>query len=105
MHPEIAEVLKCYRKKLEEMGISVNRIILYGSRVEGQYDEDSDLDIVVVSDDFKNLDLWERSCILGRARVSIYHAMDIKGVTEDELKNARAGSFMHDEVLQKGVAV
>ncbi len=57
----------------------MKKIILYGSYVTGGAKEDSDLDLVVVSDDFKDMDLWDRLCLLGEARVEIRRPMEILG--------------------------
>ena len=80
-------------------------MILFGSQAKNHINENSDIDLVVVSDDFRDMDLWERSCLLGRARIGIYQSMDIKGITQKELEEAEQGSFIHDEVLMKGLEV
>jgi len=49
---EIIEILRKFQKVLEEKGIHVEKIILYGSRVTGKFHKDSDIDIAVVSPDF-----------------------------------------------------
>ena len=36
-------------KSLDEMGISIESIILFGSRARGDYNEDSDYDILIVT--------------------------------------------------------
>ena len=49
-----------YLKKLLEFKrglsekLSINRMILFGSRAEGTEGVDSDFDLIIVSDDFKN---------------------------------------------------
>jgi predicted nucleotidyltransferase len=67
--------------------------------------EDSDIDLVVVSDDFKNIDLWERLCLLGRARLGIKRPMEIIGITEEEYEKEHTGSFIGDEVKLRGIEV
>ena len=71
MDKEIHRIINDYKRKLEDMGIKVKRIILYGSHALGKAEEDSDIDLLVVSDSFKDMDLWERLCLLGRARIGI----------------------------------
>jgi predicted nucleotidyltransferase len=36
-------------KSLDEMGISIESIILFGSRARGDYNEDSDYDILIIT--------------------------------------------------------
>ena len=94
-----------YRKKLETLGIRAKKIILYGSRVSGMAREHSDLDLVVVSDDFSDMDVWDRLCLLGRARKGISRPMEILGLTVQEFDSEGEGSFIGDEVKSKGLEV
>ena len=103
MDTKIAGIIEQYKSNLEAMGIHVHRIILHGSQATGNAREDSDIDLVVVSDDLKSMDLWERLTLLGRARKGIPYSMEIDGITEDECNRARAGSFLADEILAKGI--
>lgn len=94
-----------YKERLETLGISVKKIILYGSQASGRAREDSDLDLVVVSDSFRDMDLWERLCLLGRARKGINRPMEILGLTEEEFESEGRGTFIGDEVKSKGIEV
>ena len=105
MDKEIAHLIKEYQQKLESSGVRVKKIIIYGSHASGKPGKDSDIDLVVISDDFKNMDLWERLCLLGRARIGIKRPMEILGFTEEELAAQPIGSFIGDEVKPKGVVV
>ncbi len=105
MDKEITHLIKEYQQKLESSGVRVKKIIIYGSHASGKSGKDSDIDLVVISDDFKNMDLWERLCLLGRARIGIKRPMEILGFTEEELAAQPIGSFIGDEVKPKGVVV
>ena len=98
-------IIAQYKEKLETMGIRAKKIILYGSHASGKAREDSDLDLVVVSDDFKDMDLWERLCLLGRARKGVKRPMEILGLTQEEYESDQVGTFIRDEVKAKGVEV
>lgn len=105
MDKEIYQVISEYKRRLEALGFKVKKTFLYGSHAVGKAREDSDIDLVVVSDDFKNMDIWERLCLLGRARIGIRRPMEIVGLTEEELKSEDSSSFIKDEVKSKGVEV
>lgn len=105
MDKEVYSIIAQYRQKLEASGIKVNKIILYGSYASGRAGEDSDMDLLVISDDFGNMDLWERLCLLGRARMGIMKPMEILGLTEEEFAHENAGTFIGDEVKVKGIEV
>ncbi len=105
MDREHYSIIAEYREVLEAQGVRVKKIILYGSYVTGGAREDSDLDLVVVSDDFKDMDLWDRLCLLGEARVEIRRPMEILGMTEEEFEAEGKGTFIGNEVKLKGVEV
>lgn len=105
MDKEIHWIINKYKQKLEKLGIKVKKIILYGSYAVGNAKEFSDIDLAVVSDDFKNMDLWERLCLLGRARLGIKRPMEIIGFTEKEFEEKHKGTFIGDEVKAKGVQI
>ncbi len=49
---EVIEILTKFQKALEEKGIQVTKIILYGSQGTGKFHRDSYIDVTVVSPDF-----------------------------------------------------
>ncbi len=51
------------------------------------------------------MDLWERLCLLGRARIGINKPMEILGLTEEEFIEESKGTFIADEVKLNGVEV
>lgn len=105
MDKRIYPIITKYKQNLSALGIKVKKIILCGSYAKGKTKEDSDIDLVVVSDDFKTMDLWERLCLLGRARIGISKPMEILGITEEEFIKEHKGTFIGDEVKSNGVEV
>jgi len=103
MDKEIDFIVKQYKERLKALGIKVKKIILYGSHAQGMAKEDSDIDLVVISNDFKDMDLWERLSLLGRARMGIRKPMEILGLTEEELAQEGEGTFIGDDVKAKGM--
>ena len=102
MDKEINGIVALYREKLEGSGIKVKKIILFGSYAKGGVTEESDIDLVVISDDFNKMDLWDRLCLLGRSRIGIKIPMEILGYTEEEYNKKEPGSFIYDEVKTIG---
>ena len=106
MDRENYTIINEYRDRLESLGVEVKKIILYGSYASGTARKDSDLDLVVVSDDFRNMDLWERLWLLGQARAGIRKKpMEILGLTEEEYESDSIDTFIRDEVKAKGIEV
>ncbi len=54
------EVINNLRTVLESNGITVQKMVLYGSRSREHSEQFSDIDIVIVSPDFSGKDYWER---------------------------------------------
>ncbi|OGL44804.1 MAG: hypothetical protein A2W05_00625 [Candidatus Schekmanbacteria bacterium RBG_16_38_10] len=105
MDRKIYLIITKYKQNLEALGIKVKKIILYGSYVSGKIKEESDIDLVVVSDSFRNMDLWERLCLLGQARMGIKIPIEIIGLDEEEFNEEHSGTFIGDEVKAKGVEI
>jgi predicted nucleotidyltransferase len=49
------ETIDRFRTILERKDVTVDKIILYGSFARGDYRDDSDIDLIVISDDFASL--------------------------------------------------
>jgi predicted nucleotidyltransferase len=105
MDKRVNQAIREYKDSLEQLGIRVKRIILYGSHALGNPKEWSDIDIVVISDNFKDMDLWERQVILGRAHGKIREPIEALGYTEEEYKSKGRGTFIGDEVKIKGIEI
>ena len=107
MDTKIAEAIERFKHSLKEMDIFVKRMIMFGSHVSGKNDEHSDIDVIVISDDFKGMNLLRRQEIIGLAlaRAKILEPFDALGYTEDEYNSKEDGTFIGDEVKSKGVEV
>lgn len=80
---DVLKIISDFRKALE-LKIRVDSIILYGSYVGGNYREGSDIDIVVISDDFKGLTHWQRAGILSDAIYQVFKPIEAVAMTKKE---------------------
>lgn len=76
-----------FRKAIEARGINVNRLILYGSYARGDYREGSDIDLILISEDFKNHDYWSRIDLLSAAIYDVFEPLEVVGFTPEEWDN------------------
>lgn len=83
----IKEPLNQFIKKIPPF-IKVDEVIVFGSYLEGNATEDSDIDLFVISDSFKGMDLENRLDILYDATDNIEPDIHPWGHTSEELKSA-----------------
>jgi predicted nucleotidyltransferase len=57
---EIIKVRDILRELLQQRGISISKIVVFGSYAKGIEKEDSDIDIIVVSKVFRGKSIFER---------------------------------------------
>ena len=66
-------LIKSLKKFLEKLGkdINIEKVILFGSRARGDFNSQSDIDLIIVSDGFENMSFFERV-----KKVSYYWEID-----------------------------
>ncbi len=101
---QVKAIVAKYKATLQKCGIKVDRIILYGSFAQGREREHSDIDLVVVSENFQKMNLRERLEVLGMAAARIMQPIEAKGYTAEEIKSVSNISFL-SEILKAGVNV
>ena len=72
----VIEIVAGFHKALEARGIKLFKIILFGSYAEGCDHEGSDIDLLVISDDFRGRNYWERIDILSDAIYEIFEPIE-----------------------------
>jgi len=104
---KLHQIVKDVKAAIEAMGISIDKEILFGSYAKGTADEHSDIDIAVISNDFKDMRLLERLELTGTAlaKAKIMEPVEIRAYTGYELKSKGKGSFIADEIKAKGVEI
>ncbi len=101
---QVKEIIKQYKESLLKCGVKVERFILYGSFAQGNPREDSDIDLVVVSESFEKMDLRERLEVLGIGAARIMKPIEAKGYTSKEIELAPKISFL-SEIKKSGINI
>ena len=99
---EVLSILAHFRKALAKQGVHNARLMLFGSYAHGNPHEGSDIDLVVVSDDFAGKDYWQRIDILTEAIYEVFEPIQAVAVTPDEWS---AGDLTICEFAKDGVEV
>ncbi|MBF0387496.1 MAG: nucleotidyltransferase domain-containing protein [Candidatus Omnitrophica bacterium] len=81
---DILEILRLFRQTLEERGVHVERMILFGSWAAGTQREGSDIDVVVVSADFAGKDHWARIEAVSGAIYKVFAPIQAFTLTPEE---------------------
>ena len=80
----VLDTVTRFREALEERGITISKIALFGSHATGSPRPDSDIDLVVISDDFDGKGYWERIDVLSGAVYEVFEPIEAVAVTEEE---------------------
>jgi predicted nucleotidyltransferase len=100
----IKEIVAEYTQTLKTLGVDVERVILYGSHAKDSQRKDSDIDLVIISNDFRKMNSRERSEVLGIAAAGIMRPIEARGYTPEEINMVTEASFLK-EVLETGVSI
>lgn len=86
----IKEVINFLAKCLRGKGLNISKIIVFGSYAYGKTTEESDIDIVIVSDDFEGKNIFERAKLTKEAEIMTIKRylvpLDILTMTPKELE-------------------
>jgi predicted nucleotidyltransferase len=98
----VLNIVNLFKDNITKKGIHIDRILLYGSYANNTQRKDSDIDIVVISDSFKDMDYWHRIDILADVICDIFQPIEAVGMTNEEWNNK---VFMAAEYAQNGISV
>ena len=95
---QIKRVINDLVESLKRKGIKVDRLILYGSYVNGKPRSDSDIDVAVISSSFNNKNLLKRQELLGEAIFGLNEPVEVIGYSYNEFTKRSRLSFLFDIV-------
>jgi len=82
----------------------VDRVYLYGSYAKGKPRPHSDIDIAVISSVFGE-NIVKETAMLMEAFEDVSLMVEPRAYSREEYNKAEKGSFLYDEVIQKGVSI
>jgi predicted nucleotidyltransferase len=81
---------------LREGGVTPSKIILFGSQAKGKATKESDIDVVIISEDFRNKDILERAAMTKNAEIRTLKKfmipLDILTLTPEENETSLIGA-------------
>jgi predicted nucleotidyltransferase len=88
---ETIDAIKFLEHCLIESGLEISKIILFGSQANGRATDESDVDVLIISNDFQGKDIFERAAMTREAEVMTLRrfmiAFDIITLTLEEFGN------------------
>jgi uncharacterized protein len=96
------------KDRLQQTGLNVQKIIVFGSQANGKYNIGSDIDIIIISHDFTNKNIFKRARLTKDAEIMTIKKfmipLDIVTMTPEELADdksllseyARTGEVIYD---------
>jgi predicted nucleotidyltransferase len=103
--PELEQVIRRFIQQLEKMGIHPQRVMLYGSQATGTAREESDIDLIVISDDWESLNQRERLELLGIAAARILEPVQAQGFTSAEISQRKIMPFWEHILKETAIEV
>lgn len=86
------------------LDFDIKKVILFGSRATKEYGEESDVDLIIVSNDFNNMDFFERA-----AKMYDYWKLDLPVdficYTKKEFEKLKKRISIVKEALTNGIII
>ncbi len=99
----INEVVDFLKQSLINSGIHVDSIALFGSALNGNMNNDSDIDLIIISSDFSNLDLFERAKLTMKPETDTFKKykipMDIINLSLEEYNDSKTRLFYQSKIV------
>ena len=97
----VVKKIKAFKRVLEE-SFNISKVVLFGSYAKGNPQKDSDIDVAVICDDFKNIDRIELTKLMLGIGQSIDINIEPLGYSEEEYNNCDNRTFLA-EIKRHGV--
>ena len=103
--PELKQIVQRFCEQLEKMGIHPEKVMLYGSQATGTTREGSDIDLIVISSDWKKFNQRERLELLGIASARILEPVQAQGFTPVEISKNQLMPFWTHVMKEQAIAI
>lgn len=104
---KIRKIVKYLSERLEDRGVDVSDIILFGSQARGDAKKDSDIDLIIISKSFRGKDIFARADLVGHAEMETIKKFmvpfDIIMKTPEEYKSRK--SLIVGYAMEEGISV
>ena len=99
----INEINAYLKQSLIKHGIHVDSIAIFGSALSEKMGKDSDIDIIIISSDFQNLDLFERARLTMKPEIETLKRfkipMDVINLSPEEYNKSNLKIFYRSKIV------
>jgi uncharacterized protein len=99
----INEIIQFLKDLLIKNGLNVDSIALFGSALTGEMHEGSDIDLIIISADFRNKDIFERSQMTMNPEVATLKKykvpMDIINLSPEEYDDSKIKRYYRSKIV------
>ena len=99
----VNEIIQFLKDLLIKNGLNVDSIALFGSALTGEIHEDSDIDLIIISADFRNKDIFERSQMTMNPEITTLKkykvSMDIINLTPEEYDDSKIKMYYKSKIV------
>lgn len=103
---KVVKSIKFLAECLKKYGLSYSKIILFGSQIEGKTTRESDIDVVIISENFRGKDIFERAKLTKDAEIMTIKKfmipLDIITMTPEEFDS---GTSLISEYAKNGIVI
>ncbi len=100
---EFIKIIEDFAKNLSK-DFNIKRVIFFGSRVSGKATEDSDIDLIIVSDDFKGMGFFERGAMMYNYWKALI-PIDFLCYTEEEFNKLKKRISIVSDAIRHGIII
>ena len=98
---QASKIVKDFIKAVKQKDIRVEVAVLFGSYAHNKANEDSDIDIAIISPDFGK-DFVNESILLKKISMAIDYDISPRPYSTEEYQKASEGDFLYQEIIKKG---
>ena len=97
----VKKIVQDFIQAVKERDIKIEAVFLFGSYAQNKANNDSDIDVAVISPDFGK-DFFDESALLKKISLKIDFDMSPRAYSSEEYKKAKEGDFLYQEIIKKG---
>jgi len=96
-------IIQKFIKKLKKT-MSIEKFILFGSRAKGTFNSRSDFDVMIVSDDFKDI-LWYKRPVNMQLKWKEDYPLEILAYTPEEFEKKKNQIGIVQQAVKEGIEI